>query len=291
MYKQILVAFDGSEPAEQALTKAIDLAKHYDASLLIGHVIDTRNFPQAASAYPQTLWSEMKEDAEQMLARCREKADASGLENVQTVIQSGNPRVEMPKKLTSDYSVDLLIVGESGRNTVERMVIGSVTEACMRRAPCDVLTVKNEMNATLHQDILVAVDGSAQSEQALEKAIQLARTHHSTLTITHVVEWGTFAKDIAFYQQSYEAEVRDKARQMLETYKLQAEDAGVQNVQTVLRAGNPRTEIPRVLPVEYDIDLLITAETGQNAVEKIFTGSVAEASVRRATCDVFTIKK
>lgn len=291
MYKNILVAVDGSEPSDQALTKAIDLANHHNAALVINHVIDARSFPVMAGSHQQELWNQYNKTAEDLLEKSKRKAEASGLEQVQTVLRNGNPRFEIPEKITEEYNIDLLIVGESGRNAAERMIIGSITEACMRRSPCDVLTVKNETSATLYRNILVAVDGSEQSEQALAKAIKLAEVHEATLTIAHVSEWGTFAKDIAFYQQSYAAEVQKDAENMLKNYKEQAEAQGFKDVQTILRAGNPRLEIPRVLTVENNIDLLITAETGQHAVSRFFTGSVAESSVRRSPCDVITMKK
>lgn len=44
-YKNILVAVDGSEEAEWALKKAIYLAKLSDATLVLTHIVDTRNFP------------------------------------------------------------------------------------------------------------------------------------------------------------------------------------------------------------------------------------------------------
>ncbi|AXF56928.1 universal stress protein [Salicibibacter kimchii] len=291
MYKHILVAVDGSEPSDQALMKAIDLAKTYNAALLINHVIDARSFPVMAGPHQQELWGQYNKTAEELLEKSKRKAEAAGLEQVLTVLRNGNPRFEIPEEMTKEYDVDLLIVGESGRNAAERMIIGSITEACMRRSPTDVLTVKNETSATLYRNILVAVDGSEQSEQALATAVKLANIHEATLTIAHVSEWGTFAKDIAFYQQTYAAEVQKDSENMLKKYKEQAEDQGMTNVQTILRSGNPRLEIPRVLTVENDIDLLITAETGQHAVSRFFTGSVAESSVRRSPCDVITVKK
>ncbi|QQK78773.1 universal stress protein [Salicibibacter cibi] len=291
MYKHILVSIDGSKPSNHALTKAIDLAKHYNSALLISHVIDARSFPTMAGPHHGELQSQYNKTAEELLEKSKKEAEDAGLEQVQTILWNGNPRFEIPDKMTKEYNIDLLIVGESGRNAAERMIIGSVTEACIRRSPCDVLTVKNKTSTTLYRRILVAVDGSKQAEKALAKAIELASIHQAKLTIAHISEWGTFAKDIAFYQHSYVAEVQKESEDMLKKYKEQAENQGLKDVQTILRSGNPRLEIPRVLTVENSCDLLITAETGQHAVSRFFTGSVAESSVRRSSCDVITVKK
>ncbi|QQK80580.1 universal stress protein [Salicibibacter cibi] len=290
MYKQMLVVVDGSIPSDYALTKAIYLANRYDAALLIGHVVDTRGLPGTSGFYYQTLKDEIQTEAEELLETSRKKAESLGLNDVQTVIRSGNPRAKIPKALVSDYDVDLLIVGGSGKNGGERMLIGSVAEASMRRAPCDVLTVKTETDANLYQNILLAVDGSAQAEHALTKAIQFANSNASTLTNAHVIEEGNLMTDMAFHPQNYETEAQKNAEQMLQNYKQQAEEKGIKNVQNVTRIGNPRVDVPQALTVKHEIDLLITAATGRNAVEKIFTGSVAEASVHRAPCDVLTVK-
>ena len=53
-YKKVLVAVDGSKEAEWALKKAIEVCKRNQAELVIGHVIDTRNYP-TLEAYDMTI--------------------------------------------------------------------------------------------------------------------------------------------------------------------------------------------------------------------------------------------
>ena len=296
MYKHILVVVDGSEPSEQALQKAIHTVDQYGASLLIGHVIDTRSFPKA-SPYGDNLWKELKESADELLEKSKKQAESFGLKDVRTVLESGNPRVVIPRKLIDKHSVDLLIIGGSGRNTVERMLVGSVTEASVRRSPCDVLTVKIAADETLYNNLMVAVDGSEQAKNALAKAIEIAKIHKSPLKIINVVE--VHARPYAHSMLSTQPQVKNEEdtyrnaeqKQMLEKYKQQAEEQGVQDVKTILYYGNPRMAIPRTLTDAHDIDLLVTAATGRGAVDRFFTGSVASASVHHAPSDVLTVKK
>ncbi|QQK74685.1 universal stress protein [Salicibibacter cibarius] len=290
MYKQILVVVDGSEQSDQALKKASRIAEQHDAGLVIGHVIDTRSFPRA-SPYGDNLWNEIKKDADELVENSKNQAEAFGVKDIRTVVQSGNPRVEIPKRLVDDYGADLLVVGGSGLNTAERLLVGSVTEACVRRSASDVLTVKDEADATLYRNILVAVDGSEQAEQALAKAIDVAKAQGATLKIAHVVEVhaGPYAYD-ALDMQKQESDKDTEQREMLEKYKRQAEDEGVKDVETILYYGNPRTEIPHTLPTENDIDLLVTAATGRGALQRLFTGSVAHVSVHHAPSDILTVR-
>ncbi|QQK74681.1 universal stress protein [Salicibibacter cibarius] len=291
MYKQILAVVDGSEQSNRALKQASQTAVQHSAGLVIAHVIDTRSFPRT-SPYGDTLWDEIKKNANELVENSKMQAEALGVKDIRTVVQSGNPRIEIPERFVVDYDADLLVVGGSGLNTVERMLVGSVTEACVRRASSDVLTVKTETDAAVYRNILVAVDGSEQSEHALVKAIDVAKTHEATLKIAHVVEvqGGPYTYDVLVMERLNESDKDIEQKEMLEKYKQKAEDQGVKDVETILHYGNPRLEVPQTLTVQNDIDLLVTAATGRGALKRLFTGSVAHASIHHTPSDVLTVR-
>lgn len=282
MYKQIFVAVDGSEPSTKALKKASHLAIQYDVPLVIMNVIDTRSVSWSNIDLSH-LWEEMKKEAEQLLEKSKKTAETVGVKDVQTKSFYGNPRVEIPKKINSETSKDLVVLGGSGRNAVERMFIGSVTEACVSRVSNDVLIIKSEEEILNYRHILIAVDGSEQAEQALVQAIELANACGAQLTIAHVLEQSQKTQD------KYNSEAQ-KEKAMLHNYKQTAENKGVKAVQTLLHFGNPRKELPLKLTVQHNIDLLITGATGRGAVERLFTGSVAHASLHHAPCDVLIVR-
>ena len=60
------------------------------------------------------------------------------------LFRSGSPKAIIPKKLANELGVDLIMCGTSGLNAVERFIVGSVSEAIVRHAPCDVLVVRTE---------------------------------------------------------------------------------------------------------------------------------------------------
>ena len=64
--------------------------------------------------------------------------------NVETRLEFGPPKLLIPKNLANELDVDLIMCGASGLNAVERFMIGSVSEAIVRHAPCDVLVVRTE---------------------------------------------------------------------------------------------------------------------------------------------------
>lgn len=60
------------------------------------------------------------------------------------VWNSVHQKLLFQKKLASELHADLIMCGTSGLNAVERFIVGSVSEAIVRHAPCDVLVVRTE---------------------------------------------------------------------------------------------------------------------------------------------------
>jgi nucleotide-binding universal stress UspA family protein len=142
-YKNILVAIDGSQEAEWAFKKAINIAKRNNAKLLLAHVIDTRTFA-TVEAYDRTIAERADKFASELLENYQKTAVNEGVEDVDYVIEFGSPRVRIPKDIAKKNGIDLIICGATGLSAVERFFIGSVSEHITRYAPCDVLVIRTE---------------------------------------------------------------------------------------------------------------------------------------------------
>lgn len=141
-YKKIIVAVDGSEQGEKAFEKAVSIAVENDAELILAHVIDTRSFATVA-AFDQSVASKADEFALELMDKYTRRAERAGLSDVEKAIEFGSPRAVIPREIAEKYNADLIICGATGLNTVERFIIGSVSEGIARNAPCDVLIVRN----------------------------------------------------------------------------------------------------------------------------------------------------
>ncbi|SFQ06987.1 universal stress protein [Salibacterium halotolerans] len=142
VYKNILVAADGSRESKTALNKAVDMALDHQAALIIVHIIDTRTFA-TIEQYDRTVVSRAEEYGRELVEQFRKEAEQAGVEKVSTVIDFGSPRVKIPKDIARKHEVDLIMTGATGLNTVERILIGSVSEGVARQAECDVLIVRS----------------------------------------------------------------------------------------------------------------------------------------------------
>lgn len=140
-YKKIVVAVDGSKASEVAFNKAIEIGKRNQATLVLAHIVDSRTFA-TAEAYDRSLSERAEKYAKDLLNEYVENAKEAGVEHVNLVIKYGSPKVVIAKEIAPEQEADLIIVGATGLNAVERFLIGSVSESIARYAKCDVLIVR-----------------------------------------------------------------------------------------------------------------------------------------------------
>jgi len=145
-YKNILVPVDGSYEAELAFKKAIDVAKRNgsDTSVHLVHVVDTRAF-QNISSFDTAMVEQVTETAKKTMSGYVEEAKKEGLTNIDFSVEYGAPKVVIAKDLPKEKKIDLIMIGATGLNAVERLLIGSVTEYVTRIAECDVLVVRTDL--------------------------------------------------------------------------------------------------------------------------------------------------
>lgn len=138
-YKSIILAVDGSKEAEYAFRKSIDVAKRNKGSILnIVNIIETRSY----ETYDRPGLEREQRQAEELLNGYKTQAEAEGIENVQVIVENGSPRSIITKEIAGKVTADLIICGAKGLNAVERFLIGSVSEAIVRSAKCDVLVIR-----------------------------------------------------------------------------------------------------------------------------------------------------
>lgn len=147
-YKKIMVAVDGSPEAELAFKKSVNVAIRNNGELLLAHIIDTRSF-QTIYSFDGMLAEQATEMAEQTFADYKENAKKLGLSQVTSVIKYGSPKQIIAKEMPEDNHIDLIVIGATGLNAVERLFIGSVSEYVIRHASCDVLVVRTDLENNL----------------------------------------------------------------------------------------------------------------------------------------------
>ncbi|MEK3933895.1 universal stress protein [Sporosarcina sp. FSL W7-1349] len=141
VYKQIIVAVDGSKESEWAFKKAVGIADRNEATLNLVNIIDTRSYA-AVEAYDRSIAERAQKFAEELLTEYKAEAEKAGIKNVNTIVEYGSPKTMISRDLSTKVNADLIICGATGLNKVERFLIGSVSENIVRSAKCDVLVIR-----------------------------------------------------------------------------------------------------------------------------------------------------
>lgn len=142
-FERILLATDFSDYSEVACEYALALAKTFNSSLMVLHVInepvDLRGFYVPHISFEQ-LEQEIETGATKMLETfCKENLnDFSGYE---TMVIAGVPYEEIIR-IATEKEASLIVIGTHGRTGLDHLIFGSTAERVVRGAPCPVMTIR-----------------------------------------------------------------------------------------------------------------------------------------------------
>lgn len=147
-YQNVMVAVDGSKTSEVAFKKAVDIVKRNNGKLYITHIVDTRTlqvFPQYDRPMNSSDFLTQQSDAAtSILNKYKKWAEERDVSDIFVIIKHGSPRTELADILPEEYDINLLILGATGLNAIERAFVGSVSQYVVRNAPCDILIVRTD---------------------------------------------------------------------------------------------------------------------------------------------------
>ena len=160
--KSILVPSDFSECSDEALRYALELARRFDAELHLLHVVqDPITQPWAAEGFSVPLFEIVDEWQKQAMARLKAAVPEADRARVTVVSVVATPYAEI-LDYANAHRIDLIVMGTHGRGGVTHMLLGSIAERVVRRAPCPVLTVRRPQHGFVETDtIAVAATAAA----------------------------------------------------------------------------------------------------------------------------------
>lgn len=138
---KIAVAVDGSDYAFRAAEHAITLAKHFPTSEV--EIIFVKDYNKAKDEYLTAQSVESLElKRENKIQPIIELATKNNIET-NTVVLKGKPSYEIIQYVNDhDNDIDHLVVGSRGLNTLQEMILGSVSHKVMKHVHCPVTIVK-----------------------------------------------------------------------------------------------------------------------------------------------------
>jgi nucleotide-binding universal stress UspA family protein len=140
--RTILIPIDFSDSARNIVEWAAHLANGSETKLVLFHAYHLPvEFQQLEGAYlPPDFWANVKSESQASLARHETELRERG-HSVESVVREGYAATAIVDEAT-EIDADLIVIGTHGLSGLKHMLLGSVAERVVQKAPCPVLTVK-----------------------------------------------------------------------------------------------------------------------------------------------------
>jgi len=285
MYRQILIPLDGSAFAETALPLALEISRRTGANVHVVTVLE----PVTSFAYEgwegaAVEWSNKYLD--DVLTRI--KGQAGG--KVTQGVLSGHT-IEMLQGECEAHGVDVVVMASHGRGTMSRLWLGSVADGFVRQAEVPVVVVRPDEKAepvrTFEQTfetLLIPLDGSELSEQALGHATEFGELFDSAYHLTRIV---SYPVDIASPYLPHTAQLN---QQILDDAKKGAADYLEAHAENMRRRGlRVTTSVAVDAQAGHGIlseaeavgaDMVAMATHGRKGLSRAILGSAADKVLR-----------
>jgi nucleotide-binding universal stress UspA family protein len=298
-FKQVLCSIDLSESSARSLTYAAAFTHWYQGRLTVLHVVPSFDPMQvhdgALEAPVRIVYPMSREEVHEAMRQVVIEAvgDAS---HAEVAAEAADDVAAAVVDQAVSRAADLLVMGTHGRSGFDRLLLGSVTEEVLHKAPCPVLTVPPHAPArapahVAFRQILCAVDFSAASLQAVGFALDLARRANGCVTLVHVIEWlaehepRTMAH---FNVPEFRRALIEEAHERL--HRLVAETRTTSDMEEVVLTGRAYREIHQVATTKK-ADLIVMGAQGRGGLGLTLFGSTTQQVVRAAECPVLTVRR
>jgi nucleotide-binding universal stress UspA family protein len=281
-FKHILCPADLTPESDAALRYAVALAGAYEANLTVCHC------SEASSPVDETMRGKFRKRVESCVRQWTGVGHCPPADFEGIVIEGPHNRAgEAIVKTAAERRVDLIVM-RSRRRPVAAALLGSVTEAVCRTAPCPVLVTHPDEREWAGltsceidlRKILIAQDFSIESELALQLAISLAQEYQTELHLLHVLPVA-LAPVAADLPQGMESDFHRTARALQRSIPDEVH-LWCKAVQAV-KCGQPYREILSYAE-DNEIDLICMGVHGAGFAMRALFGSNTDRVLRQAPC-------
>lgn len=294
---RILFATDGSQGSASAEDYVYALTRSWDASLTVMQVLEFPTGLDPENPVNRLYLAELMKEATQELVELKARAAARGI-SAETKIVTGIPSEEVLAAATGEEP-DLIVVGTRGKTGLAHVLLGSTAERIIRAAPCPVLAVRAELheegrkggprhNLSAIERILVPVDFSDCSLDALEYGALVAQRSKASIRMLHVLEPVSYGLDFTLPHVAKRDHERTAITKRLTDLAAALTSSGLVS-DFVVSGGLPADSILNAAVV-HDASLIVMGTHGRRGLSHALFGSVAEFVLRKASCPVLTVR-
>ncbi len=311
MYSCVLVPLDGSALAAQVLPYAEMVARSTGATVLLLRVMNPypgelvrggmrtyRESHDAGGELPSSeewedLLGRINSDAEAYLQEMAASIRSDGVA-VETAVKDGDPADCILEEADKDAGT-LIAMTTHGRTGVGRWLLGSVTDKMVRsgRHPM-LITRAQEGGAHPVNRVVLTLDGSELSEQALPHAAAMATALGVGITVLRAVSLNPYGEAFTEYapvhtNQDMAGEMEIEAQEYVAAKVAELQSAGVADVTGSVVTGYPASVILDEVGEAGD-KLVAMATHGRAGMARLLLGSVTDRVVRHSAGPVFVVR-
>jgi len=295
--RHVLYPTDFSEASAAALPLAVRIAREHGADL---HALHALVLHAADEARADRLFPKLEESYREIEAWAAERMSAH-LEahhvpevTLHEAKKRGFAAPSVILEYADEHDIDLIVMGTHGRRGLRHLLLGSVAEEVVRRAPCPVITVRQapELDGRKWPGrIVVPLDFSENSERALSYAAELAGPAGGAIDILHVVEPAAVPDPYVMGGPGLAFDLQATRDRVMDTLEERARETLGESA-----AFEVHVEVGRSAPriAEFasarDADLIVMTSHGHAGLDRVLLGSVAEGVVRRASVPLMIVK-
>lgn len=282
MFKKIVVATHGvDDGSRDALALALLLRGDSDAPLILGTVWHRSMLP-TDGVYESVLRSRALQEAEELLAEVPDGARAEVRDTGARSVARGLHAI------AEEEGADLLVLGpQIGEARVFR---SDIALGALSHAPCAVAIAREGQRdrAGALRRILVAWEGGAEAEGALDAAVALAERTGASLHVVEVVDTAYLVEpsplvDGPMVNRQTTALVESAQASVSRAASLVAERGGRVSVTTEVRQGLVAAELAAAAA---EADLLVMGSRGYGPIRRLAVGSTSAGLVADVACPV-----
>lgn len=274
-YKKILLAINIYEKADVVINSAVDFAKKNKVDVLkIVTVINcVAPFAPSIVDFQHSMEKEAKVALDKVIAKI------SGIE-IKHEVLVGNPAAEIVA-YAEESNCDLIVLGSHGTHGIN-LLLGSVVNAVLHKANCDVLTIRVSSDESIstklrdYKKLLAPTDLENDSCYVVSKSSEIAKLYNAELDTAFIIPNDSISLI------TYET---DKVEGALEKF---ASANGIDGKRSVLIGGIANCILEKAN--ENNNDLIVVGSHRRSAIGRFFLGSTANSILHEAAIDVLVVR-
>jgi nucleotide-binding universal stress UspA family protein len=293
MINKVLIPVDFSDVTEAVIKTADFIGQKFHPKFYLLHVISPLVYISAPESMVvdvidasviEEIEEQKRKEAENLLNQLKER-----LKNyeVETIIDMGSP-ADVIVEQEEELNVDLTILGGHQKGLVERILLGSTSEAVVKHSKKSVWVIKGHAVEKLEK-VAIAYDFSEVGDALLEYAKNFLKPFGSKVVLIHVEE----EIDLPILEKlgiKLLPQIREKKSERLNQIKEEFEKEGLPCEVVYIEEKEPVEGILEVIE-KGEFDTIMVANKGLSGLKRILMGSVSLEVLRKAPIPVFVYKK